>query len=139
MGLIYANIELINGEDLALARNHYLDANEIKRLQVTMLVDTGSVYLCINETIQEMLQLPVVDKRRGQLADGRIVEYDVVAPLEVRFKNRRCTTSAMVLPGNNEPLLGAIPMEDMDVVIIPQRQELDVHPDHPDYALLSLK
>lgn len=86
-----------------------------------------------------MLQLPVVDKRRGQLADGRIVEYDVVAPLEVRFKNRRCTTSAMVLPGNNEPLLGAIPMEDMDVVIIPQRQELDVHPDHPDYALLSLK
>ncbi|MBL7772735.1 MAG: clan AA aspartic protease [Chitinophagaceae bacterium] len=139
MGLIYANIELINGEDLALARNHYLDANEIKRLQVTMLVDTGSVYLCINETIQEMLQLPVVDKRRGQLADGRIVEYDVVAPLEVRFKNRRCTTSAMVLPGNNEPLLGAIPMEDMDVVIIPERQELDVHPDHPDYALLSLK
>lgn len=53
MGLIYANIELINGEDLALARNHYLDANEIKRLQVTMLVDTGSVYLCINETIQK--------------------------------------------------------------------------------------
>lgn len=139
MGLIYANIELINGEDLALARNHYLDANEIKRLQVTMLVDTGSVYLYINETIQEMLQLPVVDKRRGQLADGRIVEYDVVAPLEVRFKNRRCTTSAMVLPGNNEPLLGAIPMEDMDVVIIPERQELDVYPDHPDYALLSLK
>lgn len=139
MGLIYANIELINGEDLALARNHYLDANEIKRLQVTMLVNTGSVYLCINETIQEKLHLPVVDKRRGQLTDGRIVEYDVVAPLEVRFKNRRCTTSATVLPGNNEPLLGAIPMEDMDVVIIPQRQELDVHPDHPDYALLSLK
>lgn len=58
------------------------------------------------------------------MADETIIECDIVAPVEIKFKNRRCTCSAIVLPGNAEPLLGAIPFEDMDVVINPQRQEL---------------
>src|ERR1700759_3670711 len=116
MGIIYADIELINGEDLVLARHNYIGEDEIKKMQVSMLVDTGSVlYMCINENIQEQLQLPVVETRKGQLANGHIVEYEVVGPVEVRFKNRRCSVNAMVLPGENEPLLGAIPLEDMDV------------------------
>jgi clan AA aspartic protease len=139
MGLIYASIELINGDDLVLSRHKHIDVDDIKRMPVSMLVDTGSVYMCINENIQEQLQLPVVDKRKGQLANGHIVEYDVVGPVEVRFKNRRCSLNAMVLPGDNEPLLGAIALEDMDVIIHPQRQELVVHPDHPYFAQMKLK
>ena len=46
---------------------------------------------------------------------------------------------AMVLRGDNEPLLGAIPMEDMDVLIHPLRQELIVHPDHPYFAQMKMK
>jgi hypothetical protein len=68
MGLIYANIELINGEDLVLAKKHYIGEDEVKRMWVSMRVDTGSVYLCINENIQEQLQLPFKEKRKGQLA-----------------------------------------------------------------------
>jgi len=139
MGLIYAEIELINGEDLVLARRNYIGEDEIKHMRVNMLLDTGSVYMGINESIQEQLQLPVLEKRKGQLANGHIVEYNVVGPLEVRFKNRRCSVNAMVLPGDNEPLLGAIPLEDMDVLINPYRQELIVNPDHPYFAQMKLK
>jgi clan AA aspartic protease len=139
MPVMYSAIELINGEDLVLAKRNYIGEEEVKRMKVNMLVDTGSVYMCINESIQEQLQLPVIENRKGQLANGSIVEYDMVSPVEVKFENRRCTTSAMVLTGDNEPLLGAIPMEDMDVVIIPQRQEMDVHPDHPYFAQMILK
>ncbi|MGG9960155.1 aspartyl protease family protein [Ferruginibacter sp. SUN106] len=117
MGLIYADIELINAIDLGLAKRHQIGEEEIKRIHVNMLVDTGSVYMCINETVQEQLQLAVVEKRKGQLADGSVVEYDVVGPIEVRFKNRRCVVDAMVIPGDNELLLGAIPLEDMPVPI----------------------
>ncbi len=134
MGVIYAEIELINGEDLILARRYFNGEDEIKRMYVNMLVDTGSVYMCINENIQEQLKLPVLEQRKGQLANGHIVEYDVVGPVEVRFKNRRCSVNAMVLPGDNEPLLGAIPLEDMDVLIHPYRHELIVNPDHPYFA-----
>ena len=139
MGLIYAEIELINGEDLVLARRHFVGEDGIKSMTVNMLVDTGGVYMCINENIQEQLQLPVLEQRKGQLANGHIVEYDVVGPLEVRFKNRRCSVDAMVLPGDNEPLLGAIPLEDMDVLVHPLRQELIVNPDHPYFAQMTLK
>ena len=139
MGLVYADIELINGDDLALARRNIIGEEEIKRIHVNMLVDTGNMYMFINENIQEQLQLAVLEKRKGQLANGHIVEYDVVGPLEVKFKNRRCTVNAMVLPGDNEPLLGAIPLEDMDVLIHPYRQELIVNPEHPCFAQMKLK
>lgn len=139
MGLVYAEIELINGGDLELAKRHYIGEEEVKRMKVTALVDTGSYMLCINENIQEQLQLRVVEKRKAQLANGEIVECDVVAPLEVKFKNRRTSVNAMVLPGDSEVLLGAIPLEDMDVLIHPLRQELIVNPDHPYFAQMKLK
>lgn len=139
MGIIYAEIELVNAGDLVLARRHMIDHDEVKRTKVNMLVDTGSVYMCINESVQQQLQLDVVEKRKGQLADGSIVEYDVVGPIEVRFKNRRCCVDAMVLPGENELLLGAIPLEDMDVLIHPRRQELIVNPEHPLMPQMKLK
>lgn len=139
MGLVYADIELINGEDITLAKRNIISEDEIKRIQVNALVDTGSYMLCINESIQEQLQLPVVEKRTGQLAKGTIVEYNVVSHVELRFKNRRTMCNAMVLPGDNEVLLGAITLEDMDVLIHPQRQELIVNPDHPYFAQMKLK
>jgi len=139
MGVIYAEMELVNGEDLILARRNFIGEDEIKSMYANMLVDTGSVYMCINENIQEQLKFPVLEQRKVQLANGHIVEYDVVGPVEVRFKNRRCSVNAMVLPGDNEPLLGAIPLEDMDVLIHPYRQELIVNPDHPYFAQMKLK
>ena len=139
MGLVYADIELINADDLALARKYVIGEEEVKHLQVSMLVDSGAYNLCINESIQAQLQLPFVERRTGETADGRRVEYDVVGPVQVKFKNRNTFCTAMVLPGDNEPLLGAIPMEDMDVLIHPLRQELIVHPDHPYLAQMKLK
>jgi clan AA aspartic protease len=139
MGLVYADIELINGEDITLAKRHIIGEEEIKSIKVNALVDTGSYMLCINENIQEQLQLPVVERRTGQLANGTIVEYNVVSHVELRFKNRRTMCNAMVLPGDSEVLLGAIPLEDMDVLIHPQRQELIINPEHPYFAQMKLK
>ncbi len=139
MGLIYAKIELINGGDIALVRKHIIGEEEVKRIKVKALVNNGSYMLAINENIQEQLQLPVVETRKAQLATGQIVECQVVAPVELRFKNRQTTCRAMVLPGDAEVLLGSIPLEDMDVLIHPLRQELIVNPDHPYFAQMKMK
>lgn len=139
MGLVYADIELINAGDLEMSRRNMLDEDEVKKMSVEMIVDFGSYYMCINETVKEQLDLTVLEKRKGQLANGQIVEYDVVGPIEVKFKNRRCHVDAMVLPGDSEMLLGAIPMEDMDVLIHPLRQELIVNPEHPYYVQMKMK
>ncbi len=139
MGLTYADIELINAGDIEMVRRHVIGENDIKRLRINMLVDTGAYNLCINETIQAHLELPFVEKRKGQLANGSIEEYDMVGPVVLKFKNRLTVCNALVLHGENEPLLGAIPLEDMDVLIHPLRQELIVNPEHPYYAQMKLK
>jgi clan AA aspartic protease len=139
MGLIHAEIELINAEDVGLARKNYIDQDEIKKIRLNMLVDTGAYNLCINEEIQAQLQLPFIEKRSAYTADNRLIEMDVVGPVIVKFKNRTTSCLAMVLPGNSEPLLGAIPLEDMDVLIHPLRQELIVNPDHPYMSVMTLK
>jgi len=139
MGLVYAEIELINAGDLELARRYYIGEDEIKRMWVTGLVDTGSYMLCINESIQAQMQFPVMEKCIGQMSNGDRIECDVVSQVEVRFKNRRTICNAMVLLGDSEVLIGAIPLEDMDVLIHPLRQELIVNPDHPYFAQMKLK
>jgi hypothetical protein len=57
--------------------------------------------------------------------------------VEVRCANRRCFTGAMVL--GDEVLLGAIPMEDMDLVLQPQLQQLSVNPENPNVQLSVAK
>ncbi len=80
----------------------------------------------------------VVGKRKAQLADGSIIQCDVVTSVEVRFKNRQTTCRAMILPGNTEPLFGAIRTEDMDLIVSPHLRVKD-YPEHPYYAQVSLK
>jgi hypothetical protein len=71
------------------------------------------------------------------LADGHRRTVPYVGPVEVRFRNRRCFTGAMV--HGNEVLLGAIPMEDMDLVLRSQLQSVDVNPESPNIPLSVAK
>lgn len=139
MGLVYADIELVNAVDIELARRHVIGEDEIKKIQLNILVDSGAYMMAINETIQQQLDLPIIEKRKVQLASGEVQAYDVAGPIRVHFVNRTATCNAFVLPGDTEPLLGAIPMEEMDVLIHPQRQQLIVNPEHPNYAQLKMK
>jgi clan AA aspartic protease len=139
MGLVYADIELINADDIGLVRRYIIGEEEVKRISLNILVDTGAYNLCINESIQQQLDLPFIEKRKAQLANGHIEEYNVVGPIVLKFKNRQTVCNAMVLQGDSEPLLGAIPLEDLDVVILPLRQEMIVNPEHPYYAQMKLK
>jgi hypothetical protein len=72
MGLPYADVELINADDLALAKRNVIGHEEVKPLPVNILVDTGCYNLCINEDIQAQLGLSFLEKRKGQLANGSI-------------------------------------------------------------------
>jgi len=116
MGFTYADIELISADDLALNRRGFLPEDEIKRMRVTALVDSGAFMLVINEHIKQQLDLPVPEERMVQLAKESEVRAEIVGPVEIRFENRATTVRAVMLPGSVESLLGVIAVEDMDVV-----------------------
>jgi clan AA aspartic protease len=139
MGLIYSDIELINSDDLALVRRGYLKENEVRKMKVNALVDSGAMMLSVNETIKVQLGLSVLDRQMGELADGSKQSFEIVGPVDIRFANRQTTVRAVVLPGDTEPLLGSIPMEDMDVLIDPRGQKLILNPSSPYMAKKSLK
>lgn len=117
MGLVFADIMLINGDDLAMAKRHIIGEDEVRKMSVHMMVDSGAYMMAIIESIQAQLELTYIEKRKAILADGSVQEYDVVGPIHVKFQNRTAICSAMVLKGDSEPLLGAIPMEEMPVPI----------------------
>ena len=139
MGLVYADIEIINSDDEALHRRGFMKEDDIKKIAVTALVDSGEYMLAINETVRTQLDLITLDTQMSELADSSQLQLDIVGPVTVKFANRATTCRAMVLPGNSEVLLGAIPMEDMDVVINPKEQKLTVNPAHPYIAHKPLK
>ena len=139
MGLTYAEITLANGADTAHAKLGRLPKEEVKQVKVKALVDSGAYMLTINEHIRCQLDLPVYEKREAILADGTLVSCAIVGPVDVFFKNRATTCRAIVFPGDNEVLLGAIPIEDMDVLIDLKNNELIVHPDRPYMARTIVK
>ena len=139
MGLVYAQIRLTNADDIALSKRNYIKKDEIRYINVNAMVDSGAYMLAINESIKIQLGLDVIDEKTAQLADGSLMTLDVVGPIQVIFENRKAMCNAMVLSGETEVLLGAIPMEEMDVLIHPKEQKLIVNPAHPYQAQLSLK
>jgi clan AA aspartic protease len=104
----------------------------LAEVEVRALADTGAVHLCIPEHVQIQLELTPIDHKEVTLADGsrRLVPY--VGPIEVRFKNRVGFAGALVM--GDQVLLGAIPMEDMDLVISPRTRTIDVNPESPNVA-----
>jgi clan AA aspartic protease len=112
-------------------------SQELAPLEVSALADTGAVHLCIPENVALQLQLQELEKREVVLADDHRRTVPYMGPVEVRFRNRCCFTGAMVL--GNEVLLGAIPMEDMDLVLQPQLQSIDVNPESPNIAVSLAK
>ena len=121
MGLINAEIELSNPRD-----------GEIRPVKVTALVDTGALHLCVPEHIALQLELHELYKREVRTADGNSHLVPYMGPVAIRFDNRGCFTGALVF--GDEVLLGAVPMEDMDVLVSPATQSLVVNPDSPNIA-----
>jgi len=138
-GLVYAEIELLNEDDILRNLDGYLPENKIRRTVTRVLVDSGALDLVITEEVQTRLALRVLGKRTVNLADETQLELDIVGPIEVRFQNRSTTVRALVLPGAREILLGAIPMEGLDVIVDPGRERLVVNPESPDLPMSKLK
>lgn len=126
MGIIKAEIDLSNPRD----RN-------IRPVKVTSLVDTGSLHLCVPEHIAIQLKLEELYKREVTTADEKKHMVPYMGPVEIRFENRGCFTGALVF--GDEVLLGAVPMEDMDVLISPAKQTLIVNPESPNIAMSIAK
>ena len=126
MGHVFAEIELSNPRQTALSS-----------ITVQALADTGALMLCIPEHIALQLRLETESIREVSVADGRSMNVPYVGPIKVSFGDRFCYVGALVL--GDEVLLGAVPMEDMDLIVNPSRREVTVNPASPNIPHARVK
>jgi clan AA aspartic protease len=102
---------------------------DLDPVEVNALADSAAVHLCIPDHVRRRLHLEAISEKEVTLADGSVRRVPYVGPIEIRFKNRVGFAGALVM--GNQVLFGAIPMEDMDLVILPRTRTLEVNPASP--------
>ena len=126
MGLIYTKLILSNPRK-----------PDLKSIEVNALADSGALHLCIPKHIAFQLELDELYKREVTIANGNKELVPYMGPVEVKFENRGCFTGALVL--GDEILLGAVPMEDMDILLSPAKHAVIVNPESPNIAMSVVK
>jgi len=121
MGHIYADLTLSNPSK-----------PELRSINIRAMADSGAVTLCIPQHIALQLGLTPTETREVVTADGHKHTVDYVGPIKIQFDNRSSFGGAFVL--GEDPLLGAIQMEDMDLVLFPREEKIVVNPNSPNIA-----
>jgi predicted aspartyl protease len=142
MGEVRTEITLDNVREAGKAQDGLIPESEVRRLTVSAVVDTGAGTLIINEEIRQKLGRRVEvwgdlatmpNHRRGNsgihaaavtLAGGIKAPCRVTELVKIYWKNRRAACEAVVVPGEEDVLLGALPLEAMDLTINPLRNEV---------------
>jgi predicted aspartyl protease len=123
-------ITLTNAGDISAARNGFIPNTKIRALTLDAMPDTGAWTLVINEETRQNLGLAIIETVNSSLADGSTTQYGLTEPVEIRWKDRRISQQAVVIPNASDILLGALPLEGMDLYVDPVNQRLaGVHGD----------
>ena len=124
MSTVRAEITLKNAVDVGNVKRGQITDAQVRSLTVEAVADTGAWTLVINEDTCQKLGLVLIGPEPGVLADGSSVVCQMTDGVEVNWKNRKTICSAIVVPGADEVLFGAIPMEGMDLIIHPRNEEI---------------
>jgi predicted aspartyl protease len=110
---------------------------EVRTVTVDACVDTGSWFLVVNEKTRAALGLELTGTDTATLADGSVEEYPVTEPVEFRWKDRKKSMNALLIPDADEVLFGALCMEALDLIADPVDECLKGR--HGDKALYKVK
>ncbi|GHT73722.1 hypothetical protein FACS1894124_2530 [Spirochaetia bacterium] len=136
MGMVHTEITLKNVGDVTNVQRGIINETGVRQITVTALIDTGASDLVINEATRAQLGLSITKRSSVTLADGSREEYQVTEPVEIHWKDRDTVSRALVLPNADEILLGALPLESMDLMVHPKSQEVvGVHGDKARYVV----
>jgi predicted aspartyl protease len=125
VGNFTEEITLKNAKDLELANVGLLDEKDVRQATVQAMPDTGASLLFITEELCEKLGLGIEGDYHTLIGDGQRKPCKRTEALRIYWKNRDAICPAIVMPGVPRILLGAIPMEMMDLRVNPTEMRLE--------------
>jgi hypothetical protein len=132
MSTFKEEITLENPVDAGMAQRGIIKESEVRRLTVNALVDSGAWTLVMNEETRAKLGLRILGSSTSEVANGVVETGSLTEPVTIYWKDRFTACTAFVLPNETEVLFGALPMEGMDLIVCPKREEVvGAHGDKP--------
>jgi clan AA aspartic protease len=131
-------VKLTNTVDVQEGERGLLRPDEVRRVEVEALVDTGATMLAVPRDVADKLGLRERGRRRVRYADGRVADVPWVGPITVEILGRETMCDALVEAAGTTPLIGQIPLEALDLVVDPRTRDVSVNPASPDMPMLDL-
>jgi predicted aspartyl protease len=137
MGRITIEVEIVNNEDLVAVRRGILDASKVRRKKILGLVDSGATRLVLPQSVVKALGLPLKKQKvKVRYADGRSGLRPEAEQVAVFLSGRDGVFSAIVEPKRETALIGAIVLEDLDLLV--DCANLQLLPRDPDYVISEI-
>ena len=138
MGRIMQLMKLRNSVDVVRAAEGQLAPDAVRHAEIEALVDTGATTLVLPADVVATLGLHVQGTRPVKYADGRVTDCPWVGNVEIEILGRKTITTALVHEAGTTPLIGQIPLEELDLLVDPKSRELRVNPASPDAPLMEI-
>jgi len=138
MGRITVDFEIANNEDLVEVRRGHLDPGDVRRVKIQGLVDSGATRLVLPQSVAKQLGLPIKRKKvKVRYADGRRGMRVEVDEVRLFLLGRDGVFNAIVEPKRETALIGAIVLEDLDLLV--DCAQLRLVPRDPDFVVSEIE
>ncbi len=124
VGRFSVEFDVANFEDIVQAKKGFLPPEQVRRGRLSGVVDTGASRLVLPASVVDELGLPEAGQITVRLADGRRELKAVVGAVQLEILGRSSVFTAVVEPGRDDALIGAIVLEELDFVPDCTRQVL---------------
>jgi predicted aspartyl protease len=124
MGRFSVNFEITNYRDLVLAKSGLLEPDKIRRQTISGVVDPGAAMLVLPQSLVKELGLPMRNNIQVRDADGRRAKRREAQDAYVELLGRDGNFAAIVEPKRTSALIGAIVLEQLDLLVDCQPQRL---------------
>jgi predicted aspartyl protease len=129
VGRIIVDMLVENGDDLSQVALGQLPASQVRSLDVKALVDTGATRVSLPARDIVYLGLRFLRLRRATTAAGPVMQR-IFSIVRATVEGRDCLTEVAEVPDGTPPLLGQIPLEQMDFWIDMTGKRLAGNPEH---------
>jgi predicted aspartyl protease len=118
-GVGRVSIELVvaNNDDMVRAKDGTLAKGKVRRLTIRGVVDSGANKLVLPGKVVKELGLPLAGKVKVRYANGQSAIRDMAEGVHVELLGRHGTFRAVVEPKRDTALVGAIVLEDLDLLV----------------------
>jgi predicted aspartyl protease len=137
MGRFSVDLIVANNRDVVNLADDESVLDKVKHVVVSGVVDSGAARLVLPQRVVDDLQLKVDSEMTVRFADNRLAKRQVVSNVWLQLLGRHSVFTAVVEPAREDALIGAIVLEELDLLVDCLTQSL--HPRDPNSILTEIE